>query len=271
MSKKKDNLNHKEEFIKIIKQLSYSKGSWQVFNDFAECAMIAISQPFYKNKEMEEKYMRIIKNYSKDEANLLAKLMALTTVALEDEYQDFLGEMFISLELNNKWKGQFFTPYTISKFMAMSLINEDEFKSKFLVKVSDPCVGAGALPIAMVEAMYKSKVNYQQKVYFECIDIDYLAFCMAYVQLSLLGLPAKIIHGNTLSNETFKVLCTPVYFINNFKDKLEIDMKMSIIKSLMEGEYKREVKEVKIKDIIKDVEIDEKLQERKVSFEALMF
>ena len=32
--------------------------------------------------------------------------------------QDFLGEMFMGLNLGNHWKGQFFTPYSICWLMS---------------------------------------------------------------------------------------------------------------------------------------------------------
>lgn len=31
---------------------------------------------------------------------------------------DVLGEVYMELELGNKWKGQFFTPYHVSQAMA---------------------------------------------------------------------------------------------------------------------------------------------------------
>lgn len=48
-----------------------------------------------------------------------AEMLGLITMVLEENpEQDFLGSMFMRLELGNHWKGQFFTPYSVCKVMA---------------------------------------------------------------------------------------------------------------------------------------------------------
>ena len=44
---------------------------------------------------------------------------------------------------------------------------------------------------------------------------------MAYIQLSLYGIPAKVILGDSLAWRFSKVLYTPFYFVNGLDQKLK--------------------------------------------------
>ena len=50
---------------------------------------------------------------------------------------------------------------------------------------------------------------------------------MAYIQLSLLGVGAKVIHGDSLTLNFHKVLYTPFYFVNGVGWKLKLQNKAS--------------------------------------------
>ena len=44
---------------------------------------------------------------------------------------------------------------------------------------------------------------------------------MTYIQLSLLGIPAKVVLGDTLSLKFQQVLYTPFYFLSGIEERLE--------------------------------------------------
>ena len=75
--------------------------------------------------------------------------------------------------------------------------------------------------IAFAESLKDDGYNYQHQLYVEAIDIDELCFKMTYIQLSLLGIPARVIRGNSLSVEYYEILYTPFYFINDFPTKFK--------------------------------------------------
>ena len=62
------------------------------------------------------------------------------------------------------------------------------------ISVSDPACGAGALLIAFANECRRQHINYQTSVLFVAQDIDFLAGCMCYIQLSLLGCPRLCCH-----------------------------------------------------------------------------
>ena len=115
--------------------------------------------------------------------------------------QDFLGDIFSALNLHDEWRGQFFTPYDISKMMAKMILPDKENAEGWAkpVTVYDPCCGAGCLLIACANVARSYGVNYQQKIMFYAQDIDRITALMCYVQLSILGCKALVKVGNSLA------------------------------------------------------------------------
>ena len=87
--------------------------------------------------------------------------------------------------------------------------------------------------IAYAETMKEKGYNYQHQLYVEAVDIDDICFKIAYIQLSLLGIPAKVIRADSFAMRYFEVYYTPFYFMSNFEYKLRQVMthKEDIIKN----------------------------------------
>lgn len=66
-----------------------------------------------------------------------------------------------------------------------------------------------------------------------CIDIDSVAADMAFIQLSLLGIPAEVVTGNTLTMKLNRVRYTPVYYINNFGKRLDDLRRISAMREFL--------------------------------------
>lgn len=117
-----------KELVKLFDQLSGSRSLWQVFNDCIEMFALSIQntfcfgQTFEKN---ENRYKDITKNYSESEIETIVKIFAEITNALEaNPFQDFLGDLYMQLDMGSSALGQFFTPYTVSYAMAESSFDE---------------------------------------------------------------------------------------------------------------------------------------------------
>lgn len=144
--------------------------------------------------------MTIIGQYSKSEQMVFPDLMRILCESLErDTEQDFLGEMFMALNLGNHWKGQFFTPYNLCKAMASittssapRLLEEREW-----IAINDPACGAGATLIGARNALDTAGID-GTKAFFVGQDIDRTAAMMCYVQLSLLGCAGYVVVADTL-------------------------------------------------------------------------
>lgn len=212
-----------KEFISKLSNLDRSRSVSTVFNDFLTLSCCSLAQTVYRSDNLEQKYLNIIKTYTKEQAEEFSKLLAFLVLGLEQEPQDFLGQVFMSLNLGSQANGQYFTPYSVCKFMAEINFTEIEksFQNNQLITLSEPCCGSGALIIAFAQTLREHNINYQQNLFAEAIDISEMCFKMTYIQLSLLGIPAKVVQGDSLSLKFQKVLYTPFYFLNGIEYKLK--------------------------------------------------
>ena len=202
------NENVRKEFLKAFHQLTYRHRPWDVWRDFIIMFACSLSNPMDKShyEEREKRYLKIIKKYNKQEQKLFPELAAYVVMALEDNpEQDFLGSVFMELNLGNKSTNQFFTPYHICELMAK--VTEEDVaaivKEIGYITINDPCCGAGATLIAAVnearKQLEKVNLNFQNHVLVAAQDIDETVALMCYIQLSLLGVAAYIKVGNSLT------------------------------------------------------------------------
>ena len=218
----------RKEFLRVFKQLTSCHRAWDIWRDFIIMFACAISNSLDKSHydEREKRYLRIIKKYNKQEQNLFPELTAHTVMALEENpEQDFLGGIFMELNLGNGSNGQFFTPYHVCDLMAKMAMTESvvqEINEKGYITICDSCCGAGATLIAGIHEarrqMEKENLNYQNHVLVVGQDIDEIVALMCYIQLSLLGVAAYIKIGNTFTDPidpndtTENYWFTPIYF-----------------------------------------------------------
>ena len=220
-----EKIDYLKEFMAKLQSLDRSRSLTIVFKDFLTLCTCSLAQTIYRSDELEQKYLQTVKQYTKEQAEEFSKLLAFLVMALEEKYQDFLGEVFMRLNLGNSSIGQYETPYTVSKFMAEINFSELEISQKIannhLITLSEPCCGSGGMIIALAETMKEHNFNYQKYLYVEAIDIDEMSFMMAYIQLTLLGIPAKVIQGDTLTLKFQQVLYTPFYFLSGISYRLK--------------------------------------------------
>lgn len=195
-----------KEFLDIFKGLCYARSAWEVWADVICAIACSLSNTADRMpgryEEREKEYLQCIEHLGSVET--VAKLFACITLALDKEpEQDFLGEMYMQLELGNHWKGQFFTPYNVCRCMAEINIGDgvkEEISKRGYVSVMDPACGAGATLIAAANTFKKREINYQTNVIFVAQDIDRIVGMMCYIQLSLLGCPGYVVIANTITN-----------------------------------------------------------------------
>lgn len=216
-------VDYLKEFTAKLQSLDRSKRIYKVFKDFLTLSTCALAQPFYRSDEIEQIYLETVNRYTKEQAEEFSQLLAFLIEALTEKYQDFLGQVYMQLNFGNSAKGQFFTPYSVSQLMAeINFIEvEEKLKSNEFITLSDPCCGSAGMIIAFAETMKNKGYNYQNQLFVEVIDIDEMCFMMAYIQLSLYGIPAKVMQGDTITWKFSKVLYTPFYFLNGFEWKLK--------------------------------------------------
>lgn len=211
-----------DEIIKRIDNASYKVSKSKLISDVIECGAIAISNQidFTKYDEREERYKQIINSYKPKERELLAEIFRmifalLSSVVYDDgTFGDYLGELFMKCNQGNKNTGQFFTPYHISEFMAQITLMEQSvnINQDKIITICDPCCGSAGMILATMDVLKNEyKINYTMNSFVECADIDIRCVHMAYLQLSLAGVPAIIKHMDSLTQEVWDVWKTPAY------------------------------------------------------------
>ena len=198
---------YEKEFIKGFQSLCRVRSSWEVWQCLMSAWACAISNAIDKSENhyqtRAEEYALSIRKLG-DSNEVPAQLLAIVTQALElNPDQDFLGKLYMNLELGSHWKGQFFTPYNICRMMAGMQIGEKELQEvedKGWISLCDPACGAGATLVAAANELRAKGINYQTKCCFIGQDVDRVVAQMCYIQLSLLGCPGYVMVANTLSD-----------------------------------------------------------------------
>ena len=215
-----------QDMVKLIRDLSHRYSPYKIYSDFVEVSAIAFSNAVDKPQfeKREQRYFDIIKGYTKEELNAFPKMLGMLTQHLETGFNDVLGNVYHELEIHNERAGQYFTPYPICQMMAKTQIGpdiKDTIEQQGFVRASEPACGSGALIIALADEMHKQQVNYQQKLHVTAVDLDQCCAHTAYVQFSLLHIPAVVIHGNTLSLEEYSHWYTPAHIMGGWDWKLK--------------------------------------------------
>ncbi|WP_341706495.1 N-6 DNA methylase [Halopseudomonas sp.] len=219
---------HRKALIKLLNQASHRHHLWEVFGDFIEMSAIALANAtdLTQRDSREQRYMQLIGRYESAEQKLFPMMFGELTMAMECGPDDVLGRVFSELELGNSARGQFFTPYHLCALMAQANIGDGKscrylIEQRGFVRVNEPAAGAGAMVIAMAEAMSKVGINYQQHMHVVAQDVDSRAVHMCFLQLSLLHIPAIVVLGNTLALEAREQWFTPAHIMGLWGVKLE--------------------------------------------------
>lgn len=218
---------HRKSLIKLLETASRRRHLWDVFGDFVEMAALSLANAvdLAQRDRREETYLRLIARYEPDEQQLFPKMLGELVCALEYGPDDVLGKVFGELDLGNSARGQFFTPFEVCSLMAGLIVGDgadmrERIKQRGFITLNEPAAGAGAMVIAMAQAMQYAGLNYQQDLHVTAQDIDSRAVHMAYVQLSLMHVPAIVILGNTLALEEREHWYTPAHILGFWNQKL---------------------------------------------------
>lgn len=223
----------KNQIIMAIQKLGLTYSVWDVFSDFVELGALSVANSTRRKgdgvwEKQERRYLNIIGKYKPDEQETLVKAFADLVMALELEAErdgpsDVLGPIYHALELHNKYKGQFFTPQSVCDMMSEIVSGnvEEAIKENGFISLCEPCVGSGAMILGFAKSMLKKHLNYSTQLVVDATDVDLKCVYMTYLQLSLYGIPAVVRHGNSLTNEQWAWLYTPMYLIGMWPELLE--------------------------------------------------
>lgn len=213
-----------KELIKEFDSLVGRHRKYTVFSDLCAVMALTIRNSVDRNnwKEREDNYLNIISKYNEKEIKVIARIFSLVILELEKGPRDVLGRMYMESEMGSKELGQFFTPEHVADLLSELTYDNEVMKEEIdkfgYVKLMEPAVGGGVTVISYVRRMIKAGYNPQKQLYVHATDVDLAAVHMTYIQLSLLGVPATIVHGNSLTLQTWDVWATPFYILEGFSE-----------------------------------------------------
>ncbi len=217
-------MDYAKEFTSHFEILSRRHGRQRVFSDFVEIAACTVHQAPYHTAILEKDevfafvercYLEAIKRYDRTESDSIIALYSIAVMALVESHQDFLGQMYMNLEISNAKNGEFFTPPCMARLMAMMSLPDvsSAIKDKGYITVNDPASGGGVMLIEVANELHRLGFDPRKTMWFEATDINRTCFNLTYFQLSVLGISGAVIHGNTLSMVRWEIRETPTWKI----------------------------------------------------------
>lgn len=217
MSRRPTPADPAREFMRAFRGIVGRHQAWRVFADFCELAALALAQTAGFEQEREDRYVQVMSAYEGEEPHRLSEMLGQTAAGVKGMETDFLGSRFMELELSSHWHGQFFTPMAVCQLMAEVTLSGDLHQvmaDRGFITVHEPASGAGAMLIAMARALERAGYDPRRQMYVTAVDVDPTAVRMCFIQLALLGIPAIVYEGNTLSMEMRRGWVTPAMVVD---------------------------------------------------------
>lgn len=193
---------HKKQIVKTIQSMSGAQSPYNIFSDWIAIMALSIanaSNIFHDSvwKEREKQYLQIVGKYDKKHIDGFVEMFGLLIQAYEDDMTDLLGEIYMESGCGNRNTGQVFTPYSLSIATAEMTIPKD-YDGSHKITINEPTCGGGGMIIAAADVLKRRGINYQRCMKVFAQDLDWKCVYMCYVQLSLLGVDAVVVQGDTL-------------------------------------------------------------------------
>ncbi|WP_170293947.1 N-6 DNA methylase [Paracoccus limosus] len=211
--------DHVKQFVALARSIPGKP--FRVFDDWCEimfCAIAAITaQTPERAAELMSQQEQASGKYTQEDIRIMEDMLGVAQVAIMDGGRDFLGEACGLLGALDGGVGQFFTPFEVSK-MIVSMTAPDIsaiVRDQGNFRGADPAAGSGGLLVALADHCEAVGVDLRD-VFVEGVELVPSTYHMLFVQLSLRGVPARAVCGNTLTQEVREYAYTPagVRFVN---------------------------------------------------------
>ncbi|MEH3394071.1 N-6 DNA methylase [Klebsiella variicola] len=167
---------HRATFLRQFRETAPHENRWTVFSDLMHLSAAALHNRLAFSQDIEDDYLRRIGRYNRADRFRFQALFQTLVDGMEHSASDFLGSVFMELELGNPDNGQYFTPFSVSHMMARMLLADRQAEldsgEREYISVCDPACGAGGMIVAMACAMLEAGYNPQRQMVAFCTDID---------------------------------------------------------------------------------------------------
>lgn len=191
----------------------------QTFGDFvAFCALLLSSRTDPVHTEQRANALKQLKKtYTDDEwqafhqgaFDLCSTFVRNTQSGL---YEDLFAVTYTQIGAASRAFQQDFTPVDIGRLIgAISLPTELSLPEEGFFTIGDQACGSGTLLLEGAQRIANCGFNPTAHLAIQAADLDARCVHMAYLNLSLYGIPAVIVHGNTITLDEYDRWYTPAY------------------------------------------------------------
>jgi len=119
-----------------------------------------------------------------------------------EPFADHLGPIPMEWggESGKKAGGEFYTPWALAEMMCQATLHATEVPKDRPFTVMEPACGSGIFVLAMAKVLQEQSVS-PRRMRAVMYDVSPIAVDMALPQTTLWGIPALVVHGNTISGE----------------------------------------------------------------------
>lgn len=222
----KEHDSYTRQFLGLARDVSHSEGwrEYDVLVKWLDAATSALQGPVLNAigksadwQTNEDRYMKIVEacRHPDDTMRALSHMLGCAKLALFHEPKDFIGPIFMELAANEHL-GQFFTPDALAEVSArMALGNPRDMlehvkktDGRDWITMHEPACGVGGMVLAANRILREYNLDPATDAHWTCVDVDWKAVCGCYIQLTLTNTSAVVVHGNTLTLETWGQLVT---------------------------------------------------------------
>ena len=186
------------DFRKILESISRQHNTRTVFDAFVRFAACCLAM-----QTREAEYLEEAKRWQKPELELFGSALGALILEMESKpFEDIIGGYYMDFALSSKgqqWNGEFHTPKTICDLMARMVLGDMEsIPTEGPITVCEPACGAGAMILSLAQVCPPEA---RRRLRVTAIDINRTACDMTFINTTLWGIPTRIMHGNSLSND----------------------------------------------------------------------
>jgi hypothetical protein len=219
-----------EKLARMVESVGDRCNDHQAFYDFLELSALAISngvdRRHYDQREL--RYHSIITKYKTlEQRRLFPEMLAQLVHALTVTECDVLGPIAAALGMTSFRKGQFWSPWEVCMAMArMTLATQNDgglaetIRQQGFITALEPACGPGNMVLAFARAFQEAGFDLKTQLHFHAVDIAPWCVHMAYIQASLMGIPAVVMLGNSLAGEMQEHWYTPMHVFGGWSEKL---------------------------------------------------
>jgi hypothetical protein len=223
--------------VKELQRLAHAENPRTLFRDWAQLSALALANAIPEGLRdqawhaREEEWHRTAQRYTGAQVEAFCRILGMVTEAMQEATadgarvadRDVVGEAWEALELSNVHLGQFFTPMEVCKAKAQMMLCDvgDLLQTRQSISVLEPAGGSGRAVLAIACELARQGYDPASRMHATLVDTDPLCCWMSYITLSLAGVPAVVVCGNSLTLDERWRLHTIVWRMGQWRERGE--------------------------------------------------